>query len=154
MKLLLPSDRFSHAQSMYCKLCIKLQYVCDSRLYNLRLVIQIVYFSPLNVNFKTDFSTDGCSASVLQHSRWEVSASQPHIHFALHSSCKSKLRNFFFRLPIFFSTTRLLNLASFIVSWGGTISSFINYVKNTMQSHTARLVDILLSSHYTVLIEN
>lgn len=98
MKLLLPSDRFSHAQSMYCKLCIKLQYVCDSRLYNLRLVIQIVYFSPLNVNFKTDFSTDGCSASVLQHSRWEVSASQPHIHFALHSSCKSKLRNFFFFL--------------------------------------------------------
>lgn len=57
-------------------------------------------------------------------------------------------------LPIFFSTTRLLNLASFIVSWRCTISSFINYVKNTMQSHTARLVDVLLSSHYTVLIEN
>lgn len=153
MKLLLPSDRFSHAQSMYCKLCIKLQYACDSRLYNLRLVIQIVYFSPLNVNFKTDFSTDGCCASVLQHSRWEVSASQPHIHFALHSICKSKLKKKFC-LPIFFSTTRLLNLASFIVSWRCTISSFINYVKNTMQSHTARLVDILLSSHYTVLIEN
>lgn len=96
MKLLLPSDRFSHAQSRYCKLCIKLQYACDSRLYNLRLVIQIVYFSPLNVNFKTDFSTDGCCASVLQHSRWEVSASQPHIHFALHSSCKSKLKKFLF----------------------------------------------------------
>lgn len=91
------------AWGMYCSLCMKFQ--CNSRLYHLGLVIQIVYFSMLNANGETDSGTDGCSAAVLQHSRWEVSASQPHIHFALCSSCKSKL-GISLRPPISLPLTR------------------------------------------------
>lgn len=145
-------QKFPH-RYVWCTVCtvlyIKIQCASDSRLYNLGPVIQIAYFSQLNVNVKTDSGTDGCSASVQQHSRWEVSASQPHIHFALHSSCKSKLEDFFC-LPISLPPSRLLNLASLIVSWGSTSCSLINQVKNTQRSRIARLVDILLFQNYSV----
>lgn len=103
----------------------------DRRLDNLEPPIYNAYFSALNVNVKTDSGADGRSASVLQHSRWEVSASRPHIHSALHSSCKSKVRLSFF--SVFLSSSRLLNLASLIVGSGSTSHSLINY----LNKHTA-----------------
>lgn len=101
-------------------------------------------FLPLNVNGKTDSGTDGCSSSLVRRSRWEVSASQHHIHFPFHSSCKSKLADFLC-LHIFLSPFHLLN---FIISWGGTSCSLINYLKNVHSlSRIARLVNILLLQH-------
>lgn len=101
-------------------------------------------FLPLSVNGKTDSGTDGCSSSLVRRSRWEVSASQHRIHFPFHSSCKSKLADFLC-LHIFLSRSHLLN---FIISWGSTSCSLINYLKNIHSlSHIARLVNILLLQH-------
>lgn len=96
--------------------------------------------SPLNVNVKTDSGTDGSSSSLLRHSRWEVSASQPHIHFPFHSSCKSNLADFFC-LHIFLSPSHPLSLASLIVSCRSTSCSLINYLKNI---HSPRVLHGLL----------
>lgn len=42
-------------------------------------------------NVKIDSGTDGCTAAVLQISRWQISALEFHVRLALRSSCKSKV---------------------------------------------------------------
>lgn len=102
-----------------CSMSVILDCIILGMLSGLRI------FSLLNVNVKTDSGTDGCSSSLLRHGRWAVSASQTRIHFPLHSSCKSKLADFFC-LHIFLSPSHLLNLT---VSWVSASRSLINYLE-------------------------
>lgn len=86
------------------------------------LLSRLPIFPLLNV--KTDSGTDGRSRFLLRRTRWEVSASQPHIHSPpphpapFHSSCKSKLADFFCRHIFLSPSSHSLKLASLIVRRG------------------------------------
>lgn len=76
----------------------------------------------LLLNVKTDSGTDGRSCFLLRHTRWEVSASQPTFipppPAPFHSSCKSKLADFFCRHIFLSPSSHSLKLASLIVRRG------------------------------------
>lgn len=83
------------------------------------LLSRLPVFPLLNV--KTDSGTDGRSRFLLRRTRWEVSASQPHIHSPpapFHSSCKSKLADFFCRHIFLSPSSHSFKLASLIVRRG------------------------------------
>lgn len=87
----IPTHRYD---SVGCILRYRIPLIADCII----LVIWIAYFSQLNVNVKTDSGTDDCSASALQHSKWEVSA------YSLTSCCSPlqlyiKVRGFYLCVP-------------------------------------------------------